>query len=101
MSKQFSIRGEFIAILRKAVDEDFTGRLEFIEPNGNGIVRVSMINGNIYQIDSSWGFGRVEINRIIDWKEGECRIKKLSDKEIEELKEKNIIMTPAEVLLLM
>ena len=62
MSKQLIISGDFLSILKRAVDEDFTGRLEFLEPNGSGIVRVSMINGNIYQIDSSWGFGRVEIN---------------------------------------
>jgi len=100
MSKQLNIKGNFLSILWKAVDEEFTGRLEFLEPNGSGIVRISMINGNIYQIDSSWGFGRVEINKILEWKEGECRIKKLSDKEIEELKQRNIIMTPAEILLL-
>ncbi|MEO0144081.1 MAG: hypothetical protein ABIL49_07320 [candidate division WOR-3 bacterium] len=100
MSKQLIISGDFLSILKRAVDEDFTGRLEFLEPNGSGIVRVSMINGNIYQIDSSWGFGRVEINKILQWKSGNCRIKKLSEKEIEELKEKNIIMTPAEVFML-
>ncbi len=94
------IRGDFLAILRKAVDEEFTGRLEFLGPNNTGIVRITMINGNIYQIDSSWGFGRVEINRIIEWGSGECRIKKLSEKEVEELKERNIIMTPAEIYLL-
>ncbi|MCS7245535.1 MAG: hypothetical protein RMJ38_05360 [candidate division WOR-3 bacterium] len=100
MSKQINIRGDFLSILWKAVDEEITGRLEFLEPKGSGIVRISMINGNIYQIDSSWGFGRSEINKILEWKVGECRIKKLTESEIEELKQKNIIMTPAEILLL-
>lgn len=100
MSKQISIKGDFLSILWKAVDEELTVRLEFLEPRGSGIVRISMINGNIHQIDSTWGFGRAEINKILEWKVGECRIKKLTDNEIEELKQKNIIMTPAEILLL-
>ncbi|MEO0202173.1 MAG: hypothetical protein ABIL37_00410 [candidate division WOR-3 bacterium] len=100
MSKQLLMSGEFLNILKKAVDESFTGRLEFLEPGGSGIVRISMINGSIYQIDSSWGFGRVEINKILSWGKGICRLKKLSEKEIEELKEKNIVMTPAEIYLL-
>ncbi len=97
MAKQVIVQGKFMDILMKAVDEEITARLDFIG-NDMGVVRVFLVDGSIYHIDSTWGVGRNELRRLKDWEYGKCVIKQLSEDEISRLKEGNIIITPGEVM---
>ncbi len=82
MAKQKSIRANFMQILRKAIEEKFTGRLVFMGRDG-GVVRVTLINGEIKQIDSTWGFGKSELEKLKIWGAGLCLIKSLTKEEKE------------------
>ncbi len=80
MAKQKSIRANFMQILRKAMEEKFTGRLIFMGRDG-GVVRVTLIDGEIKQIDSTWGFGKSELEKLKIWGSGLCLIKSLTNEE--------------------
>ena len=82
MARQKSIRGDFMLILRKAIEDKFTGRLVFMGKEG-GVVRVTLIGGQVKQIDSTWGYGISELEKIKVWKAGLCLIKGLTDAEKE------------------
>jgi hypothetical protein len=71
---QKSIQANFEKILEKAINEKFTGSLVFLGPNG-GIVRVVLIDGKIKHIDSTWGYGKSELEKIKIWGQGTCLIK--------------------------
>jgi len=79
---QKSIQANFEKILEKAINEKFTGSLVFLGPNG-GIVRVVLIDGKIKHIDSTWGYGKSELEKIKVWGQGTCLIKTLTDKDKE------------------
>ncbi|MEO0197213.1 MAG: hypothetical protein ABIL78_04815 [candidate division WOR-3 bacterium] len=79
---QKSIQGNFLKILEKAIIEKFTGSLVFLGPNG-GIVRVVLIDGKIKHIDSTWGYGKNELEKIKIWNSGTCLIKTLTQKDKE------------------
>ncbi len=79
---QKSIQANFEKILEKAINEKFTGSLVFLGPNG-GIVRVVLIEGKIKHIDSTWGYGKGELEKIKIWGQGTCLIKTLTDKDKE------------------
>jgi len=79
---QKSIQANFEKILEKAINEKFTGSLVFLGPNG-GIVRVVLIDGRIKHIDSTWGYGKSELEKIKIWGQGTCLIKTLTDKDKE------------------
>lgn len=79
---QKSIQANFEKILEKAINEKFTGSLVFLGPNG-GIVRVVLIDGKIKHIDSTWGYGKGELEKIKIWGQGTCLIKTLTDKDKE------------------
>ncbi|GEM_PF-1442510 len=98
--KQITIKGDYFSILNKAAEEGLTACLIFLGRD-MGVVRVCMLDGHIRKIDSTWGVGRKELQRILQWKNGLCRIKGLSPKEIEELKELNIVMTSGELIILL
>ncbi len=82
MARQKSIRANFMQILRKAMEEKFTGRLIFMGRDG-GVVRVTLIDGAIKQIDSTWGFGKSELEKLKIWGSGLCLIKGLTSEEKE------------------
>jgi len=79
---QKSIQANFEKILEKAINEKFTGSLVFLGPNG-GVVRVVLVEGKIKHIDSTWGYGKNELEKIKLWKQGTCLIKTLTDKDKE------------------
>ncbi|MCS7244928.1 MAG: hypothetical protein RMJ38_02210 [candidate division WOR-3 bacterium] len=79
---QKSIQGNFLKILEKAINDKFTGSLVFLGPNG-GIVRVVLIDGNVKHIDSTWGYGKSEIEKIKIWAQGSCLVKTLTNKDKE------------------
>ncbi len=82
MAKQKSIRANFMQVLKKAIEEKFTGRLIFMGRDG-GVVRVTLIDGEIKQIDSTWGFGKSELEKLKLWGSGLCLIKGLTSEEKE------------------
>ena len=82
MARQTSVRGNFLMILRKAIQDGFTGRLVFMGKEG-GVVRVTLIKGQVKQIDSTWGFGKSELEKLKVWGSGLCLIKSLTTAERE------------------
>jgi len=98
--KQITLRGDYASILNKAAEEGLTACLIFLGKD-MGVVRVCMLDGHIRKIDSTWGVGRNELNRVLEWKNGLCRIKSLTQSEIEELRDMNIVMTSGELIILL
>lgn len=80
---QKSIQTNFLKILEKAINEKFTGSLVFLGPQG-GIVRVVFIDGKIKHIDSTWGYGKSELEKLKVWNFGTCLIKTLTQKDKDE-----------------
>ncbi len=76
------IQANFEKILEKAINEQFTGSLVFLGPNG-GVVRVIFIEGKIKHIDSTWGYGKGELEKLRIWGLGTCLIKALNEKDKE------------------
>lgn len=95
--KKITLQGDYLAILNRAAEEGITACLIFMGKE-MGVVRVFMVDGQIRKVDSTWGVGRAELDRVLEWKNGICRIKALTQKEISELKEKNIVMTSGELI---
>lgn len=76
------MRFDFQSTIFNAIKTKFTGRLIFVRPEG-GVVRVVFIEGKIKDVDSTWGYGPNELERIKEWKEGSVITKEISEKEIE------------------
>ncbi len=79
------MKTDFNSEIQKAINSKWTGRLIFMGPDG-GVVRVAFIDGKIKEVDSTWGVGAKELERIKKWKEGNVIAKDLNEKEIEKLK---------------
>ena len=47
---------------------------------------MAFIDGRIKEVDSTWGVGAKELEKIKKWKEGNVIAKDLNEKEIEKLK---------------
>ncbi len=76
---------DFQEAILNAINSKFTGRLIFIGPEG-GVVRVVFVDGKIKEVDSTWGFGSNELEKLKVWKEGNVLTKELSEKEVEKYK---------------
>jgi hypothetical protein len=73
-------QGDFVEILKKALAEMPEGKIVFRGPT-DGFVSVIFIDGDILLIDSTWGTGNEQLQRIYDWKTGTCVIKDLTSEE--------------------
>ncbi len=75
----------FQEVILNAISSKFSGRLIFIGPEG-GVVRVVFIEGKIKEVDSTWGYGSNELEKLKLWGEGNVITKELNQKEIEKYK---------------
>ncbi|MEO0212747.1 MAG: zinc ribbon domain-containing protein [candidate division WOR-3 bacterium] len=75
----------FQEAIYNAISSKFTGRLVFMGPEG-GVVRVVFVEGKIKEVDSTWGYGSKELEKLEIWKEGSVITKELTQKEIEKYK---------------
>jgi hypothetical protein len=75
-----TVRGDLVEILKKALAEMPEGKIDFLGPT-EGFVSVIFIAGDILLIDSTWGTGNDQLQRIYDWKTGTCVIKDLTSEE--------------------
>jgi hypothetical protein len=73
-------QGNFVEILKKSLAEIPEGKIEFRGPQ-EGFVSVTFIEGEILLVESTWGTGNDEIQRIYDWAMGTCVIKDLTPEE--------------------
>jgi len=73
-------QGNFVEILKKSLAEIPEGKIEFRGPQ-EGFVSVTFIEGEILLVESTWGTGNDEIQRIYDWAIGTCVIKDLTPEE--------------------
>ena len=74
------IQGDFVEIIKKALAEMPEGKIEFLGPT-EGFVSVIFIEGDILLIDSTWGAGNDELQRIYDWGSGTCVFKDITPEE--------------------
>ena len=72
-----TVQGNLVEILKKTLDEMPEGKIDFLGPT-EGVVRVTFIGGEILLVDSTWGTGNDELQRIYDWEAGTCVIKDLT-----------------------
>lgn len=72
--------GNFVEILKKALVEVPEGKIDFLGPE-EGSVSVIFIQGEILFVESTWGTGNDELQRIYEWEEGSYVIKDLSAEE--------------------
>jgi len=79
------MKTNFQDAILNAINTKFTGRLIFMGPEG-GVVRVVFIEGKIKEVDSTWGYGPKELDKIKEWKEGNVISKELSERDIERYK---------------
>ncbi len=86
MSKQKTIKADFVKLLEKAINDRFTGRLVFMGPDG-GVVRVILYEGKLKHVDSTWGYGKNELEKLRIWKVGTCIVKALSDEDKQQFKD--------------
>ncbi|MCJ7662624.1 MAG: hypothetical protein MUO24_00115 [Desulfobacterales bacterium] len=75
-----TIAGNFVEILKESLAEMPEGKIEFLGP-ADEFVSVTFIEGEILLVESTWGTGNDEIQRIYDWKTGTCVIKDLTPEE--------------------
>lgn len=75
-----TIQGDFVEIIKKALAEMPEGKIEFLGPT-EGFVSVIFIEGDILLIDSTWGTGNDELQRIYDWGSGTCVFKDITPEE--------------------
>jgi hypothetical protein len=75
-----TIQGDFAEILKNALADMREGMIEFRGPT-EGFVSVIFIEGDIRLIESTWGTGNDELQRIHDWKEGTCILKDITPEE--------------------
>jgi len=74
------VEGNFVEILKQTLVEVPEGKIEFLGPT-EGSVSVIFIKGEILLVDSTWGTGNDELQRIYEWETGTCVIKDLSAEE--------------------
>jgi hypothetical protein len=75
-----TVQGNFVEILKKALVEIPEGKIEFRGPT-EGFVSVTFIEGEILLVESTWGTGNDELQRIYDWKTGTSVVKDLTLEE--------------------
>jgi hypothetical protein len=75
-----NVQGNFAEILKKALAEMPEGKIDFLGPM-DGSVSVVFIQGDIILVDSTWGTGNNELQRIYEWETGTCVIKDISHEE--------------------
>ncbi len=73
-------QGNFVEILKKTLIEIPEGRIEFRGPQ-EGSVTVTFIEGEILLVESTWGRGNDELQRIYDWETGTSIIRDLTLEE--------------------
>jgi len=77
---EMTAQGNFIEILKKTLIEIPEGKIEFRGPQ-EGSVTVTFIEGEILFVESTWGTGNDELQRIYDWETGTSVIRDLSPEE--------------------
>jgi hypothetical protein len=75
-----TVEGNFVEILKKAMVEIPEGKIEFRGPT-EGFVSVTFIEGEILLVESTWGTGNDELQKIYDWETGTSVIKDLTLEE--------------------
>ena len=80
-------QGNFVEILKKALAEMPEGKIDFRGPTDE-FVSVIFVDGDILLIDSTWGTGNDQMQRIYDWETGTCIIKDLTPDEKKTLETK-------------
>jgi hypothetical protein len=73
-------QGNFVEILKKTLIEIPEGKIEFRGPQ-EGFVTVTFIEGEILLVESTWGTGNDELQRIYDWETGTSVIRDLTPEE--------------------
>jgi hypothetical protein len=79
--------GNFVEILKNTLSEMPEGKIDFRGP-ADEFVSVIFIDGDILLIDSTWGTGNDQLQRIYDWQTGTCVIKDLTAEEKKTLETK-------------
>jgi hypothetical protein len=77
---EMTAQGNFVEILKKTLIEIPEGRIVFRGPQ-EGSVTVTFIEGEILLVESTWGTGNDELQRIYDWETGTCVIRDLTPEE--------------------
>jgi hypothetical protein len=77
---EMKAEGNFVEILKKALVEIPEGKIEFRGPQ-EGFVTVTFIEGEILLVESTWGTGNEELQRIYDWETGTSVIRDLTPEE--------------------
>jgi hypothetical protein len=77
---ELTAQGNFVEILKKTLIEIPEGRIEFRGPQ-EGSVTVTFIEGEILLVESTWGTGNDELQRIYDWESGSSVIRDLTPEE--------------------
>lgn len=93
-----TIQGDFVEILNNALAEIREGKIEFRGP-AEGFVSVIFIEGDILLIESTWGTGNDQLQRIHDWKNGTCILKDITPEErkiLETKWQRHVILEQAE-----
>ncbi|OGP55140.1 MAG: hypothetical protein A2Y65_11070 [Deltaproteobacteria bacterium RBG_13_52_11] len=75
-----TVQGNFLEILKKVLAEMPEGKIDFLGPTDE-FVSVIFIGGDILLVDSTWGTGNDELQRIYDWEAGTCIIKDITGEE--------------------
>ena len=75
-----TVEGDLVEILNKALAEIPEGKIDFHGPS-DGVVSITIMDGKVILVDSPWGTGQDELQRIYDWKTGTCVIKDLTAEE--------------------
>lgn len=75
-----TIQGNFSEILKEVLLETGGGKIDFQGPSG-GFVSVTFMNGKILAVDSTWGTGKNELQKIYEWESGSCVISELTPEE--------------------
>ena len=73
-------QGNFVEILKKTLAEMPEGKIDFRGP-ADEFVSVIFIEGDILLIDSTWGTGNDQLQKVYDWETGTCIIKDLTPDE--------------------
>jgi hypothetical protein len=77
---EMTAEGNFVELLKKAMIDLPEGKIEFRGPQ-EGFVTVTFIEGEILLVESTWGTGNDELQRIYDWQTGTSIIRDLSPEE--------------------
>jgi hypothetical protein len=73
-------QGNFVEILKKTMAEMPEGKIDFRGP-ADEFVSVIFIEGDILLIDSTWGTGNDQLQKVYAWETGTCIIKDLTPDE--------------------